>query len=457
MLITKRLAYTAVALLASTGVISQGLAATCSGNQNALGVSRVIAVDPKEHTRIGTMQYQETLPLADHEVVITFDDGPIPKYTNRILDTLATECVKATFLMVGEMAKAHPDDVRRVFSEGHTIGTHSYSHPFTFGRMNEQQAGKEIDAGIEAVQDALGDPNELAPFFRVPGFLTAKPTEAALVARGLMTWSADFPADDWKRISSAEIVRRAMSRLEAKGRGILLLHDIHERTVEAPPIILNELKTHGYRIVHVVPATPQVAKTETTPDQWGLSRHHEEEVATAERAAVNSAASAEAFKTSTPAEISEAELGFSSTNLIALRGLSPISALNNTDNGKSALAGNLQVTSSIQHGQIRYAGTAEFDRQQQQALRDAFITDGNAYELADGLGNALSTAYRKRATFNSPDNGKTKEFTICLLRSEDYSRLRQPRQDPTPQPENSSLLTARSTAPPLRRQKPAPS
>ena len=181
MLINKRLAYAAIVLLASTGMATQSLAAPCPGNDNALGVSRVIAVDPKEHTRIGTMQYQETLPLADHEVVITFDDGPIPKYTNRILETLATECVKATFLMVGEMAKAHPDDVRRVFSEGHTIGTHSYSHPFTFRRMNEQQAGKEIDAGIEAVQNALGDPEELAPFFRVPGFLTAKPTEAAAV------------------------------------------------------------------------------------------------------------------------------------------------------------------------------------------------------------------------------------------------------------------------------------
>jgi peptidoglycan/xylan/chitin deacetylase (PgdA/CDA1 family) len=412
MLINKRLAYAAIVLLASTGMATQSLAAPCPGNDNALGVSRVIAVDPKEHTRIGTMQYQETLPLADHEVVITFDDGPIPKYTNRILETLATECVKATFLMVGEMAKAHPDDVRRVFSEGHTIGTHSYSHPFTFRRMNEQQAGKEIDAGIEAVQNALGDPNELAPFFRVPGFLTAKPTEAALAARGLMTWSADFPADDWKKISSAEIVKRAMSRLEAKGRGILLLHDIHERTVEALPIILNELKTHGYHIVHVVTATPQVAKTETTPEQWSLPRHHgTEDVASAEKEPPDSTASSEPSKVSSAAESPEAGPAFSSTNLTALRGLAPLSALNNTENGKSALAGNLQVTSSIQHGQTRYAGTAEFDKQQQQALRDAFIADGNAYELADGLGNALSTAYRKRATFNSPDNGKTKEFS----------------------------------------------
>jgi peptidoglycan/xylan/chitin deacetylase (PgdA/CDA1 family) len=166
-------------VLACLGVARAQAGESCNGNDHVLGVSRTIAVDPREHVRIGTMQYHESLPLADHEIVITFDDGPSPKYTSRILDILAAECVKATFLMVGEMAKAHPDEVKRVFAAGHTIGTHSFSHPFTFRRMTEQQAGKEIDAGIEAVQAALGDPGEVAPFFRVPGFLTAKPTEAA--------------------------------------------------------------------------------------------------------------------------------------------------------------------------------------------------------------------------------------------------------------------------------------
>jgi peptidoglycan-N-acetylglucosamine deacetylase len=69
-----------------------------------------------------------------------------------------------------------------------------------------------------------------------------KNTEAALAPRGLMTWSTDVTGDDWKRIGSDEIVKRAMSRLEAKGRGILLLHDIHEHTVAALPDLLKELK-----------------------------------------------------------------------------------------------------------------------------------------------------------------------------------------------------------------------
>src|SRR5262249_32527191 len=73
----------------------------------ALGVSRTLVVDPIEHSRVGSMQYPETLPLDDHEVVLTLDDGPVPRYTNSVLETLASECVKATFFMVGQMARAY--------------------------------------------------------------------------------------------------------------------------------------------------------------------------------------------------------------------------------------------------------------------------------------------------------------------------------------------------------------
>ena len=262
--------FLACLVLASVGVNTSSSAMDCNGKFDALGVSRVIAVDPREHPRIGTMQYPETLPLADHEVVITFDDGPSPRYTDRILEILASECVKATFFMVGKMAETFPAEARKVEAEGHTIGTHSFSHPFTFDRMTESQAGQEIDEGIAAVGAALENSTELAPFFRVPGFLTSELTEAALASRGLMTWSADVTADDWKRISSAEIVNRAISRLEVKSRGILLLHDIHEHTVAALPDLLNEFKQRGYKVVQVISANATIAKTETTPEQWRL-------------------------------------------------------------------------------------------------------------------------------------------------------------------------------------------
>src|ERR1051325_12244568 len=91
-------------LLAIVGVPAAAAAEDCPGNPDALGTSRVLVVDPAEHPRIGTMQYRETLPLHDHEVVLTFDDGPLRGRTDKVLDTLAAECVKATFFIIGRNA-----------------------------------------------------------------------------------------------------------------------------------------------------------------------------------------------------------------------------------------------------------------------------------------------------------------------------------------------------------------
>jgi peptidoglycan-N-acetylglucosamine deacetylase len=227
-------------------------------------------VDPREHPRIGTMQYAETLPLEDHEVVLSFDDGPLPRNSNQVLQILASECVKATFFTIGRMAKDYPEGVRKLRDAGHSIGTHSQNHPLTFNKMPVEQAQKEIDDGIASVKAALGDGAALAPFFRIPGLLRAEGVEEYLTSQGIQTWSADFPADDWRHISSSRVYELAINRLEAKGKGILLLHDIQARTVAALPRILNELKARGYRIVHVVPATPELPATPTEPQQWQL-------------------------------------------------------------------------------------------------------------------------------------------------------------------------------------------
>ena len=92
-------------------------------------------VDPLEHPRLGSMQYRESLPLEDHEVVLTFDDGPLPPRTNHVLDTLASECVKATFFLVGKMATTYPDVVHKIVAAGHTIGTHSQTHPLRLHKV----------------------------------------------------------------------------------------------------------------------------------------------------------------------------------------------------------------------------------------------------------------------------------------------------------------------------------
>ncbi|OAF17521.1 polysaccharide deacetylase [Bradyrhizobium centrolobii] len=245
-------------------------AADCPGHPDALGTSRTLVVDPREHPRIGTMQYRETLPLKDHEVVLTFDDGPVPKYSNQVLQILADECIKATFFTIGSQAKANPDGVRKLVAAGHTVGTHSMNHPLTFEKMPIEKAEAEINGGIEWTSAAMTDPTVLAPFFRIPGLLRAEGVENYLISRGIQVWSADFPADDWRHVSPDRVYQLAIQRLEAKGKGILLLHDIQARTVAALPKIIRDLKARGYRIVHVVPATADRPATPTEPVEWLL-------------------------------------------------------------------------------------------------------------------------------------------------------------------------------------------
>ncbi len=263
-------------LLVSLGLIAcitapAALAADCPGHPDAIGTSRTLVVDPRAHRLLGTMQYRETLPLADHEVVLTFDDGPLPRNSNQILEILASQCVKATFFEIGRMAQSFPEGVRKLRDAGHTIGTHTQTHPLNMNRMPIERAEKEIDDGIASVKAALGDDAAaVAPFVRIPGLMRADAVEDYAASQGLQLWSADFPADDWRHISPAREYELAINRIEAKGKGILLLHDIQARTVAALPRILNELKARGYHIVHVVPATPELPATPTEPQQWLL-------------------------------------------------------------------------------------------------------------------------------------------------------------------------------------------
>jgi peptidoglycan-N-acetylglucosamine deacetylase len=256
-----------VALFAGSSA-QAGSDADCPGHPDALGTSRTLVVDPRAHPRIGSMQYPETLPLGDHEVVLSFDDGPLPRNSNQVLQILADQCIKATFFEIGEQAKENPEGIRKLIAAGHTVGSHSYKHPLNFNKMSPEQAKQEIEAGITAITAAMDDPSKLSPFFRIPGLMRGEGVEEFAADAGLQIWSTDVLADDWHRISSERVYELAIKRLEEAHKGILLLHDIQARTVGALPKILHELKVRGYRIVHVVPATPDLPATPTDPEQW---------------------------------------------------------------------------------------------------------------------------------------------------------------------------------------------
>jgi peptidoglycan/xylan/chitin deacetylase (PgdA/CDA1 family) len=257
------------AALAACVLAGGALASECPGNPDAIGTARTIAVDPVKHARIGTIQYPGTLPLRDKEVVLTFDDGPLPPYSDRILEILAADCIKATFFIVGRQARAHPELVRRLHDAGHTVATHSENHPSPFSGLSMIRIAYEIDEGIASTQAALGERRSLAPFFRFPGLRRSDIGEAYLASLGLMAWSADIPSDDWRGIPAREVVARTLAHLERKGRGVVLMHDIQPVTALALPDLLRELKLRGYRIVHVVPAGGG-RRPAATPQDWAL-------------------------------------------------------------------------------------------------------------------------------------------------------------------------------------------
>ena len=140
------------------GIIAPAaLAADCPGHPDALGTSRTLVVDPREHPRHRHHAISRNAAAADHEVVLTFDDGPLPRNSNQVLEILASQCVKATFFEIGRMAQAYPEGVRKLRDAGHTIGTHTQDHPLSMNRMPIERAKQEIDDGIASVKAALGD------------------------------------------------------------------------------------------------------------------------------------------------------------------------------------------------------------------------------------------------------------------------------------------------------------
>src|SRR6202163_1945431 len=130
-------------LVASMGSVAAAHAADCP-RPGTLGTSRVLAVDAATTPRVGLKSFPQTLPLGDHEVVLTFDDGPWPATTPKVLAALAHECVHATFFLIGKPASEHPALARRIAAEGHTIGHHTWTH-HNLKYMKPGDAEAEID------------------------------------------------------------------------------------------------------------------------------------------------------------------------------------------------------------------------------------------------------------------------------------------------------------------------
>jgi peptidoglycan/xylan/chitin deacetylase (PgdA/CDA1 family) len=243
----------AIAALFTTIMAAQATECT---RKDALGTSRVLVVDPATSPRVGLKSFPQTLPLQDHEVVLTFDDGPWPATTSKVLKALADECVRATFFLIGKSASEHPDLVRMMAAQGHTIGHHTWSHRNLKYAQPENAAG-EVDKGISAVEMALhgaATTTPSTPFFRFPYFDMTPRTLDNLEKRGIAVFGADLWASDWNKMSPQQELKLLTERLTIARKGIILLHDPKAQTAAMLPALLRYLRDNHYRVVHVVPA-----------------------------------------------------------------------------------------------------------------------------------------------------------------------------------------------------------
>ena len=223
-------------------------------NPNALGVARVVQIDTTGAPGFGFQNFKAYDFLRDHEVVLTFDDGPWPGNTERVLKALADQCTKAMFFPIGKHAGWHPEILKKVIAAGHTVGSHTWSHK-DLTKLSFEDAKAEVEKGIAAVSIAAGD-KPIAPFFRFPALRNPPEVVTYLGTRNIGIFSTDWDSFDFKMRRPEQVVKSVMDRLNKHGKGIILMHDFQHATSEAVPEILAKLKAGGFKIVQVVGKTP---------------------------------------------------------------------------------------------------------------------------------------------------------------------------------------------------------
>jgi|GEM_PF-249445 peptidoglycan/xylan/chitin deacetylase (PgdA/CDA1 family) len=222
--------------------------------QGGMGLSRIVEIDTTGGPGFGFEHFKQYDFLRDKEVALTFDDGPWPENTPMVLKALADNCLKATFFEIGEHAMWHPQITKQVIEAGMTVGSHTWSHkdlarnPYA---SDLDLAKQEIEMGASAVHMAAGVP--IAPFFRFPSLQHPPALLAYLGERNIATFSTDIDSFDFKIHKPEQVIKSVMSKLEKRGKGIILMHDFQRATAEAMPELLRQLKASGYKVVHLVP------------------------------------------------------------------------------------------------------------------------------------------------------------------------------------------------------------
>jgi cellulose synthase/poly-beta-1,6-N-acetylglucosamine synthase-like glycosyltransferase/peptidoglycan/xylan/chitin deacetylase (PgdA/CDA1 family)/spore germination protein YaaH len=221
-----------------------------------------ISSEAYDMTKIPTSYVIER--TGDHPgyIALTFDDGPDPKWTPRILDILKQEGVPATFFVMGKNGQAYPDILRREVNEGHEVGNHTFTHP-NLGEIPGRLTDLELNATQRLIESVTGRSTVLfrPPYFGDAEADTPEEVDPAIRAKNLGYVMVGLRIDpgDWKpNITADEVIQRTVEKAgdknpETRGQ-VVLLHDSggdREATIEALPGLIHELKARGYQFVPV--------------------------------------------------------------------------------------------------------------------------------------------------------------------------------------------------------------
>ena len=201
---------------------------------------------------------------AEKYIALTFDDGPWPVTTERLLDGLAERDAKATFFLIGEQIGALEETVRRMQAEGHQVGNHTYTH-MDLSRGDSAERLQEIEKTDDMLRALLGDG---CYWLRPPwGFLAAD--TAQTMRTPMVYWSLD--TEDWRRLDADAVAQDIIDH--ARTGDIILLHDPYSTSVEAALRAIDVLSARGYRFVTLEELfaqegiTPQIGTLYIRPDE----------------------------------------------------------------------------------------------------------------------------------------------------------------------------------------------
>ncbi len=194
-------------------------------------------------------------------VALTFDDGPHPDFTPRLLDTLKKENIKATFFMVGRCVVSYPNIVKRMVDEGHEVASHSWSHPLLTSLSNAS-----LDSQMRKTHDAIVKACGVAPVLYRPPYGASRLSQRKRIHDefGYLSILWDVDPLDWQNPrTSQKVYDRVLA--QTKAGSIILCHDIHETTVDAMPATIRDLKARGLQFMTVSQLIETEAKTPRLP------------------------------------------------------------------------------------------------------------------------------------------------------------------------------------------------